>query len=162
MMFPDRTPLDEIAALHLPYPQEVIINHGAALVARGIRLEHENGDIDVVTNLENNLYLESELGFRAVQMVVGTDSLGNDKTIISLRDDDNRFDVQRWDFSIHRHNHTGKGRIYLTELAAMSDQDPETGIWVAKPELVLLTKLDTGRPKDQIDVELIRRHLAKQ
>ena len=35
--FLNRKLIDEIAALGMPYPEEVIINHGAALVIRGVR-----------------------------------------------------------------------------------------------------------------------------
>jgi hypothetical protein len=153
--FYNRSLIDEVAALEMPIPEEIVINHGAALVIRGIRPEHENGDIDMATNLENNQFLEHELGFRAVRMVVGISSAGKERTITARRDVDDRFDVHRWDFSMFRYNRTGKGRLYLPELGSMSDQDPETGIWVARPELVLLTKLETGRPQDEDDIRRI-------
>ncbi len=159
MKFANRELIDEVAALGMPYPEEIVINHGAALVIRGIRPEHENGDIDMATNLENNLYLEHELGFRAVRMLVGISKEGKERTVISRRDDKDRFDVHRWDFSMYRYNRTGKGRMYLPELGTMSDQDPDTGIWVAKPELVALTKRETGRPQDEEDLRRIEQYL---
>jgi len=159
MKFANRQPIDEVAALGMPYPEEIVINHGAALVIHGIRPEHEDGDIDMATNLENNQYLEHELGFRAVRMLVGISRDGQERTVISRRDDKNRFDVHRWDFSMYRYNRTGKGRIYLPELGAMSDQDPDTGVWVAKPELVALTKRETGRKKDEEDLRRIEQYL---
>lgn len=143
----------------MPHPEETVINHGAALVIRGIRPENEDGDIDMATNLENNLFLEEELGFRAVRMVVGVSSEGKERTIMARRDDKNRFDVHRWDFSMYRYNRKGKGRIYLPELGSMSDQDPVTGIWIARPELVVLTKLETGRKKDERDLRRINQYL---
>lgn len=151
--------IDEVAALGMPFPEEVVINHGAALVVRGIRPEHEGGDIDMAASLENNLYIEEELGFRATRMLVGIASDGKERTVISRRDKDNRFDVHRWDFSMYRYNRTGKGRIYLPELGSMSDQDPETGIWVARPKLVALTKYESGREKDEEDIRRIEQFL---
>ncbi|GEM_PF-1336243 len=159
MKFANRELIEEVAALGMPYPEEIVINHGAALVIRGIRPERENGDIDMATNLENNQYLEHELGFRAVRMLVGISKEGKERTVISRRDDKDRFDIHRWDFSMYRYNRTGKGRIYLPELGTMSDQDPETGIWVAKPELVALTKRETGRPQDEEDLRRIAQYL---
>ena len=157
--FRNRSLIDEVARLGMPHPEEVVINHGAALVIRGIRPEHEGGDIDMATSLENNLYLEQKLGFQAVRMVVGVTEDGNERTVISRRDEAGRFDVHRWDFSMYRYNRRGKGRIYLPELGSLSDQDDETGIWVARPELVMLTKLESGRPKDEQDVRRISQYL---
>lgn len=160
MEFVNRGPIDEMAALGMPIPEEVIINHGVALVIWGIRDERPNGDIDAATNLENNQYLEEQLGFRAVRMVVGISADGKERTVISRRDENNRFDIHRWDFSMYRYNRKGRGRMYLPELGSMSVQDSETGIWIAKPELVRLTKLETGRPQDESDIVLIDEHLA--
>ena len=157
--FRNRSIIDEVSGLGMPHPEEIVINHGAALVIRGIRPEHKDGDIDMATSLENNLYLEQKLGFQAVRMVVGTTEDGQERTVISRRDEALRFDVHRWDFSMHRYNRKGKGRIYLPELGSMSDQDEETGIWVARPELVMLTKLETGREKDTRDVRRIEQYL---
>ena len=157
--FRNRELIEEVAGLGMPHPEEIVINHGAALVIRGIRPEHEGGDIDMATNLENNLYLEEELGFRAVRMVVGISQDGKERTIMARRDSEDRFDVHRWDFSMYRYNRKGHGRIYLPELGSMSDQDADTGIWVARPELVMLTKLETGREKDKRDVRRIDQYL---
>lgn len=159
--FTNRALIDEVAALGMPFPEEVIINHGSAMVVCGIRPENSNGDIDMATNLENNLYLERELGFRAMQMVVGISSDGKERTVVSRRDVNDRFDVHRWDFSIHRFNQTGQGRLYLPELRSMSVQDDKTGIWVATPELVRLTKLDSGHDKDAHDISRIDEYLRK-
>ncbi|MGB3945727.1 MAG: hypothetical protein WBK76_02705 [Candidatus Saccharimonadales bacterium] len=160
MKFHDRGPIDEVAALGLPYPEEVVINHGSALVIWGIRSENAGGDIDAATNLENNLYLEQTLGFTALRMVVGVSQDGKERAVLSRRDSQMRFDMHRWDFSIHRWNRTGKGRIYLPELGSRSIQDEHTGIWVATPELVRETKLETGRTKDADDVQLIDNYLS--
>jgi hypothetical protein len=147
--FLNRKLIDEIAALGMPYPEEVIINHGAALVIRGVRQERPGGDVDAATSLENCLYLQEELGFRAVQMMVGISANGKPRSIVSRRDPKGRFDIHRWDFSVEDYNRTGKGRIYLPELGANSDQDPATGIWVARPDFVARTMRDTGRPQDK-------------
>jgi hypothetical protein len=160
MEFVNRGPIDEMAALGMPIAEEVVINHGAALVIWGLRDERPNGDIDAATNLENNLYLEEQLGFTALQMLVGVSADGKERTVISRRDAKNRFDIHRWDFSMYRYNRKGRGRMYLPELGSMSVQDNETGIWVAKPELVRLTKLETGRPQDETDIVLIDEYLA--
>lgn len=159
--FHHRELIDEVAGLGMPHPEEIVINHGAALVIRGIRPEREDGDIDMATSLENNLFLEEQLGFRAVRMTVGVSRDGKERSVISRRDDKNRFDVHRWDFSMSRYNRTGKGRIYLPELGSMSEQDPRTGIWVARPGLVALTKRETGRKKDEQDLLRIDQYLQQ-
>ncbi|MCB9819920.1 hypothetical protein H6796_01295 [Candidatus Nomurabacteria bacterium] len=155
MKFYDRKIIDEVAELGLPHPEDVVINHGSALVIRGIRPERDGGDIDACTCLENNLYAQHELGFRAVSMSVGVSFDSVERTVIARRDEADRFDLHRWDFSMHKYDRTGRGRIYLPELKEQSDQDGETGIWVARPEMVLLTKLDSGREKDENDITLI-------
>ena len=161
MKIVNRGPIDEVAALGMPYPEEVVINHGAALVIWGIRDERPTGDIDAATNLENNLYLEERLGFVALQMVVGTSRDGKERTVVSRRDEAGRFDIHRWDFSMYRYNRTGKGRIYLPELGANSAQDSQTGIWVAKPQFVRETMLETGRPQDEAMIPVIDAFLSE-
>ena len=161
MKFVNRGPIDEMAALRLPFPEEVIINHGASLVVWGVRGERTDGDIDAATSLENNLYLEEKLGFTALQMLVGVSSDGKERTVVSRRDPDNRFDMHRWDFSMYRYNRTGKGRIYLPELGANSVQDSQTGIWVAKPQFVRETMLETGRPQDEAMIPVIDAFLSE-
>ena len=158
--FYNRAPIDEVAALGMPFPDEVIINHGAALVIWGVREERLTGDIDAATNLENNLYLEEKLGFTALRMVVGVSADGKERTVISRRDKDQRFDIHRWDFSMYEYNRTGQGRMYLTTLATMSVQDPKTGIWVLKPAGVRLTMLETGRPQDEEMIPIIDDYLV--
>lgn len=161
IQFYNRAPIDEVAALGMPYPEEIVINHGAALVIHGVREENEAGDIDSATSLENNLYLENQLGFRAVQMVVGITRDGKERTVVSRRDEHDLFDFHRWDFSMYRYNQTGKGRMYLPELGSMSVQDSETGIWVAAPALVRLTMLESGRKKDERVIPLIDEYLRR-
>lgn len=160
MEFINRGPIDEVAALGMPFPEEVVINHGAALVIWGVRSERPDGDIDAATSLENNLFLEQKLGFIALQMLVGISGDGKERTVVSRRDPAQRFDIHRWDFSMHRYNREGKGRIYLPELGANSVQDAKTGIWVARPHLVRETMLETGRPQDEAMIPVIDEFLA--
>ncbi|HRJ06690.1 MAG TPA: hypothetical protein PK096_01980 [Candidatus Saccharibacteria bacterium] len=151
----------EVVALNLPVQEETIITDGAAMVLNGIREEHEDGDIDIITCLENIQYLRNELGWRAVRMLVGYSSTGERREIISTRDVAERFDVHRWHFSMQRYNATnGKGRIYLPELGRMSVQDTKTGISVATPELIRLTKAGSDKPKDIEAIALIDQYLA--
>lgn len=155
MRFPNRLIIDEVAALGMPSPEESVITHGGALVVWGIRPEHEDGDIDIATSLENNQFVERELGFRAMRMIVGIQADGSEQTVIARRDLKGRFDMHRWDFSPKRYQQTGKGRLYLPELYLRSIQDEHTGIWVALPELVRETKQGSGRAKDRLDIELV-------
>jgi hypothetical protein len=161
MEFVNRGPIDEVAALGMPFPEEVVINHGAALVVWGVRDERPSGDIDAATSLENNLYLEQKLGFVALQMLVGVSNEGKERTVVSRRDSAERFDIHRWDFSMYRYNRTRRGRIYLPELGANSVQDPDTGIWIAKPHLVRETMLETNRPQDEEMIPVIDEFLAR-
>jgi len=157
----DHLIIDEVAALKLPRPEEIVINHGGALVVRGLRLEHIWGDIDFATSLENIQYLREELGWRATAQVVGIKPDGTERTITATHDSRRRFDAHRWTFSVPRYQRSGKGRIYLPEQIERSDQDDVTGICVASLELVRETKLETGRSKDEEDVALIEAHLER-
>ena len=152
MRFHHRDILNEVAELNVPRPDQLVINHGSAMVVRGIRPEHEDGDIDMAASLENISYMEQALGFVAVRKVVGTTKDGTERSVVVRHDEKRRFDVHRWDFSVLRYNATGRGRIGLEELIENSDQDDATGIWVARPEHILLTKEQTGRPKDIEDI----------
>lgn len=134
----DHQILHEVAALQLPFPEQVVINHGSALVVRGLRAEHEHGDIDILTSEQNLQYLRETLGWREY------DNAG--KT--AVQDDARRFDVHLWDEA------AGK-RLTLEQEIIRSEQDESTGIWVASLELVRETKLSTGRPQDEADIELI-------
>ena len=160
MKFKERSILHEVEALGVPRPDNAVINHGSALAVRGIRPEHAGGDIDMGMDMENIQYLERTLGFVATRQIVGVGKDGTRRTITIRHDADRRFDVHRWDFSLYLYNQTGHGRLALDCLKEFSDQDEETGIWVARPELVLLTKLETGRHKDEEDVGIIRAHMG--
>ncbi|MEP6710517.1 MAG: hypothetical protein ABJA64_02265 [Candidatus Saccharibacteria bacterium] len=153
--------VQKIAALKVPKPEEIVLNHGGALVVRGLREEHSDGDIDMSASWENIEYLRLVLGWISVDLVVGETREGLPRTINATRDrlENHRFDVHRWDYSPQRFKETGKGRMYLDEQIVMSEQDEETGLWVAKPELVLMTKQGSPRQKDKDDIALITIHL---
>lgn len=152
-MFPYRRLLDEVAKLGLPNPSEVVLTYGTAMVTRGLRGEDTDTDIDIVTSLENRQFLLHELGFQTVTVPVNT---GN---IPVIRDVHGRYDVWPWAFSHELDARTGNGRIQLPELYTLSDQDHETGIWIASLEFIRLTKLHTGRQKDVDDIALIDSYL---
>lgn len=151
--------LSEIQGLNLPQPDQVVVNHGSAMVLHGIRSENIDGDIDLATSLENVKYLRKYLGWITVRSQV---SPGNE--MLATRDSDNnyRFDTHRWMFSPMRYKKTGKGRIGLDELIKRSIQDVETGIWVATTNLISETKEGSGRPKDVEAITLIKEHIKKQ
>ncbi len=163
--FSNRELIDETAealfAHGLPVPEEFVLTRGASTVSHGIREAHPAGDIDAVMCLENHQFVERELGFRAVPMVVGTTSDGKERTVTARRDAADRFDLHRWEFSMYLYNRLGRGRVYLPELGAMSDVDPETGIRVARPELVLLTNLESGEIRHDEDNQLIIEYLEE-
>jgi hypothetical protein len=154
MQFPNRQPIEELAALGMPKP--VILNHGAAMVARGYRAERPNGDIDGCIDDErgeNWAYLTEQLGFIAVRKVVGiSNRTGKPIEVDVLQDEKERFDFHRHDWSPHRHMRGKPGRISYAESIAMSDLDEETGIYVATKRLLLLEKMDSPREQDKFDV----------
>lgn len=159
MNFPCRDILQETARLEVPCPSQLVISHGSALVVRGIRPEHEGSDIDIVTSRENIDYLCEVLGFLVTPRVVGIGDDGVKHSIVVCHDTEHRFDVHEWDFSVLQERQTGNGRMSLEQLISESDQDELTDIWVAKPELVLRTKVGTNRPKDIQDVRRIQQYL---
>lgn len=144
MHFHHRESLEAVAELGIP--DAVVLTYGTAMVTRGIRPPHTDGDIDIATTLNGNLYLEHVLGFQAVRHTIGLDKEGNERYITARRDAGNKFDSFRWAFSPARFIATGKGRMYLPELIELSDQDDETGIWVPGVEGLLLMTADSGRP----------------
>src|SRR5690606_36376402 len=129
--------IQDVAALQLPAPEQVVINHGSALVIRGLRAEHEHGDIDILTSEQNLQYLRQTPGWSEY------DNAGR----TAVQDDARRFDVHAWDES-------PSGRLLLDDEIARSEQDKTTRIWVASLELVRETTLGTGRPQDEADIEL--------
>lgn len=159
MNFPCRDILQETARLAVPHPDKLVISHGSALVVRGIRSEHAGSDIDIVTTKQNIDYLREVLGFIVTPKVVSINDDGVKHSIVVCHDAQHRFDVHEWDFSVLQEQQVGNGRMSLEQLIAESDQDAPTGIWVAKPELVLKTKIGTNRPKDIQDVRRIQQYL---
>lgn len=156
--FANREPFDEVKALGMPFPEEVILTDGISEVIWGLRDEREDGDIDWGTTLENNLYLQEKKKFRAEQVFVGVSKDGIRRTIIARRDAQNRYDSHRWHFSTHRYNREGMGRIYVAELGAMSVADPVTKIRVLLPQHLPLIKLETERGGK--DIEAVERARA--
>jgi len=152
MHFHHREGLETVAALGIP--DAVVLVSGEAAVARGLRPRHPEGDFDIVTTLQGNLYLEEKLGFQAVRQVIMT---GPERSITArIGGPKNKIESHRWAFSRARYLAMGKGRIYIDELLELSDQDDETSIYVLNKAGLLLQKDKTGRPKDEEDVRLIR------
>ena len=151
MHFHHRNELEAVAALGIP--DAVVLTYGAAKVARGIRPAHPDGDIDFVTTLTGNRYLEHMLGFQAVQHFIGFNQEGNESYITARRDANNTFDSFRWAFSPARFKVTGKGRMDIEELIELSDQDDETGIWVPGVEGLLLMTADSDKPNQAVETQ---------
>lgn len=153
--------IESVVALDFPSPQDVIITHGSALVIRGVRPAHELGDIDLTTTRENIRYIRNILGWEALRRTTGYDDTGLPKTVTYTMSPDGMFDVYEQDFVPLLYRQTGRGRVYPEELKTYSDQDEETGIWVARLAFVRQTKEASSREKDVVDIELIDRHLQK-
>lgn len=151
----DHPILDEVAALQVPCPEDIVINHGAALVIRGVRAEHDDGDIDATISLDNSDHLLRLPGWTTSLKEVGKRADGSTITVSVVHDAERRFDFHAWDFSVPRYEATGKGRVSLEEQKTRAEQDERTGIWVATLEYVRETKQSTGRPQDRADIELI-------
>ncbi len=147
--------LAEIAALELPHPEDFILNSSASLAERGIIDPETVGDIDGTTSLANLEYLRAQPGWHVVPKTVGTDDKNVSIIVDVTHDKNRRFDLHEWDFSVEDYQRTGKGRIQLDEQRLWSDQDPVTGIYVARPEYSLRTKRGTGRDKDALRVQAI-------
>lgn len=148
--------IDEVKRLGLPEPHNVIINHGAAMVIRGYRDEHDTGDIDMCVSQVNAEYLEQVLGFETVDKVVGQSSDGSDIIVKVRHDPARRFDVHVWDFSPRLYDETGKGRMDIGDQVPYCDQDEATGFWIAGKELLLLEKQGSDRPRDIEDVTILQ------
>ncbi len=154
--------LAEIAALELSHPEDFVLNSSASLAERGIIPAETVGDIDGTASIENLEYLRGQPGWDVTSKVVGTDRNNLDITVNVTHDENRRFDVHEWDFSTEDYNRTGKGRIELAEQKEWSDQDPVTGVYVARPEYSLRTKRGTGRDKDAARVQAIEKWLRSQ
>ena len=156
----DHPILDEVAALDFPKPHEVTITHGSALVIYGVREAHADGDIDIVATPENIDYaLERLVGWKAI---AGATSYYDDRlptTLMRIVSSDGRYDMYGHDFVPKWFHKTGRGRLYPGDLTAFSEQDEKTGIWVATPRLVRLTKEGSTRQNDIDDIRLIDTYL---
>lgn len=147
------------AAVHelgLPEQDEVVLNHSVALDIYGV-LDRTPSDIDGSISSANVRYLRQEKGFLVARKIVGQFANGvSRKVLVTYSErEGNVFDFHRWDWSQDMYNREGAGRIYLSQQKQFAAQDPVTGIWVAKPEYVLGTKISTHRTIDQEDVRRI-------
>ena len=157
MHFHHREGLETTATLGIP--DVAVVVSGEAMVAHGLRPANPDGDFDIVTTLPGNLYLEEQLGFRAVRQVIGFDKAGNQRTITArVGGPGGKVESHRWAFSAARYEITGKGRMYIDELLELSDRDDETGLYVLNKAGLLLQKTNTGRSKDEKDVRRIHQH----
>ncbi len=149
-----------IEALALPEPDEVVVTHGAALAAYGLRETYS--DIDLIASLENVQYLRESLGFLVVRNIIGIRPDGQSQVILSTRGrhDGSELDVWRWDFSRDAYGRTGKGRIMPRDIPTTVHQP--SGIRVASLEHLLAVKTPP-RPgtRDAADIAAIRAALAK-
>ncbi len=141
----------EVAALRLPEPDKFVINHSAALDIYGL-LGRPYNDIDAAASLRNIRFLRSEHDFSIHRKIVGYKTDRQPVEIIVSQDDDERFDIHRWDFSMQEYRRTGLGRIALKGVISHSIQHPELRLRVAVPGFVLATKVDTGREQDEFDI----------
>lgn len=158
----DHPILEEISQLAMPDHDNIVVNHSAALAIWGVAIGREPNDIDLASSLQNIRHLRQKFGWEVIRHVAGYSQDGTPIEVLVTHDKNNRFDVHRWDFSRERYNKTGRGRIYLPEQKEQSYRDVATGIYVATPEYVLMTKRDTGRQKDEQDVERIEQYLREQ
>ena len=140
-----------------------MITHGSALRVRGVSLDREEGDIDLVTDQVNLAYFRA-LGWLAAREHRYYDNDLPDK-IRFTRSPDGKFDAFGHDFVPELYREIGRGRIYPKELFARHDarfdQDEATGIWVASIPFVIATKRGTGRPKDIRDIEQAEQYLRQ-
>jgi len=151
----------EVADLGLPEPDQFVINHSAALAIFGM-LDRTPNDIDAATSLRNIRFLRKDRDFPIERRVVGYTADGRPITILVSQDEDKRFDVHRWEFSLKQYRETGLGRIALRDIIPDTAQHPTLGIRVAVPRLVLATKEDTGRPQDEQDILYAHRLLREK
>lgn len=156
----DHPLIEEVHRLGMPDHDNIVINHSAALAIWGIPLGREPSDIDFATSLENIEYLREKLGWQVTQHVAGYQGEAA-FTGVFARDAHRRFDAHQFDFSRERYAQTGQGKIELVEQKTHSVRDETTGIYVATPEFVLMTKRETGRKKDELDVIAIETYLKR-
>lgn len=156
----DHPILNQVAALQFPEPNKVFITHGSALVVYGVRDSHDSGDIDLITSGENMLHLQQNLGWKIEEKSISDNASHSSKTVKRLLSPDGLFDVYEHDFVAKWFKEKGRGRVYLDQLKTFCEQDSSTGLWVATPEFVRLTKEGSTRPKDIEDIQLIDEYLT--
>ena len=139
--------LAEIQALDLPHPEDFVLNHSGALAERGIIPIESVGDIDGSTSIENLRCLRQRIGWTIRRQIIGYRTDGHPITVVSTQDEDRRFDLHRWDFSMFDFNRTGNGKISLDAQKEFSDQDPVTRLYVASARYVERTNLEIDLPK---------------
>lgn len=157
----DHPYIQYVLELGAPSPEDIIITHGSALVVYGVRPENSGGDIDLVTTPENITYLRKILGWEVLRRSTGYDKEGLPKTVTRTLSPEGDVDVYSHDFIAKWYRESGRGRLYPSELKDFSEQDKDTGLWIAKPRLVRLTKEESKRPKDVEDIRLIDEYYAK-
>jgi len=153
--------LQRVVELGAPHPEDIVITHGSALVIYGIREKNPRGDIDIVTTKQNITYLQEILGWKEVPRTIGYDKAGVPKTVSRTVSLDGEFDVYLHDFVAAWAKEQGQGRVQLSRLKEFSEQDRATGIWVAMPQFVRLTKEKSPRQKDIDDIVLIDTYLER-
>ena len=153
----DHQAFDEVMELGLDEAQPIVLNHSVALDIVGL-LNRPYNDIDGATTLRNIRLLRKK-GFSIERRIAGYSLDGTPREILVTQDEHKHFDFHRWDFSIDLYRKTGMGRIVLRTLMEHSLSHPRfKNIHLAKPELVLATKVDTGRENDAIDLDYAQSH----
>ena len=151
------TLLRKINELQLPDPEGVVLNSSGALAEWGVIPMESVGDIDATISNENIEALRERVGWILGKKVVGESRHTGQPIEIDVIYDENRyFDFHRYNFSFFDYHRIGKGRHTLQMQIEHSTQDPGTGIFVATPEYVVRTKLETGRVKDADRIELVK------
>lgn len=156
--------LARIAELGLPRNDEFVLTSSGALAERGVIPIEEARDIDGVIPVEseNMICLQRKIGWKVIRRTVGYNHDRRPIRVMTLADQEQEFDIYPWDFSSYDYHRTGNGRVHLPELIEFSDQDPETGIWVARIDYVERTKQETGRPKDEQRLRAIEAFRSKR
>ena len=150
--------LSKINKLQLPDPEGVVLNSSGALAEWGVIPMDSVGDIDATISEENILALRERVGWYLGRKVVGESRhTGRPIKIDVIYDEEHEFDFHRHNFSFFDYHRIGQGRHSLQMQIEHSTQDLRTGIFVATPEYVVRTKLETGRAKDTERIELVRK-----
>ena len=135
------TVAQEIKALDLPEPTQVVVIGGATMELHGLRKAH---DIDMVISLKNWRYLRDEKGWEVYRKPDGRRY---------LQDEKERFDVWRWWFNPQDHS-----RTKLPELISHSLQHP-VGFYYPTLMYLAVLKRHWQREKDTVDSRAIEHRL---